>query len=305
MSKKFFFLISVIIFYLIFIVYSDFEKLPPTFSNFTYEYLPLLLFGTSLAMVIKGIRQHVMLKNLNVPITLKISILLYFAGSSMTLTPGGVGTIIKSYFLKKKYNTKISDTFPLIILERFHDLFAIACIITFTLFFISHYEITLLIIIVFLFLSFGFVTIRSKIFFSLIKQILFKIPKINLFVSSIDESYIGFNSLTKLKITFQSWILSIISWAIDAIVIYFVFESFGLNQSIIFTTLSIHSSSLLGNITMIPAGLGVTEISAVGFLIQNGLELSLATSIVIIIRLVTTWFATIIGLVTSRIYLNN
>ena len=154
-------------------------------------------------------------------------------------------------------------------------------------------------------MSFGFVTIRSKIFFSLIKQILFKIPKINLFVSSIDESYIGFNSLTKLKITFQSWILSIISWAIDAVVIYFVFESFGLNQSILFTTLSIHSSSLLGNITMIPAGLGVTEISAVGFLIQNGLELSLATSIVIIIRLVTTWFATIIGLVTSRIYLNN
>lgn len=66
-----------------------------------------------------------MLKDLCVSLSIKNSILLYFVGSSMTLTPGGAGSIIKSYFLKKKYGIKISNTFSLIILERFHDLLAI------------------------------------------------------------------------------------------------------------------------------------------------------------------------------------
>ena len=60
-----------------------------------------MLLGTFVTMIIKGIRQHVMLKNLKVSLSLKNSILLYFAGSSMTLTPGGIGSVIKSYFLKK------------------------------------------------------------------------------------------------------------------------------------------------------------------------------------------------------------
>jgi glycosyltransferase 2 family protein len=262
-----------------------------------------MLLGTFVTMIIKGIRQHVMLKNLKVSLSLKNSILLYFAGSSMTLTPGGIGSVIKSYFLKKKYGINISDTFPLVFLERFHDLFAIACIITITLFFLPRFEILFLICFVFLFLIFGFIVIRSKIFFLLIKKFFAKLPKINLIFESIDESYDGFNLLTKPGITIQSWILSIIAWIVDAIVIFLVFSSFNLNFDFILTTLITHSSFLLGNLSIIPAGLGITEITTTGFLIQEGIELSLATSIVVIIRLVTTWFATIIGLITTRFYL--
>ena len=76
-----------------------------------------------------------------------------------------------------------------------------------------------------------------------------------------------------------------------------------LNFNFILTTLITHSSFLLGNLSIIPAGLGITEITATGFLVQEGIELSLATSIVVIIRFVTTWFATIIGIITTRLYI--
>jgi len=160
-----------------------------------------------------------------------------------------------------------------------------------------------LVSLVFIFLFIGFISIRSNIFFSFIVKILRRIPKINCFVNDISESYNGFHSLTRSRITIQSWLLSMIAWSIDAIVIYIVFLSFGLELNIIFTTLIIHSSFLLGNISIIPAGLGITELSAVGFLLQEGIQLSVATSLVIIIRLVTTWFATIVGLISTQIYL--
>jgi len=56
-------------------------------------------------------------------------------------------------------------------------------------------------------------------------------------------------------------------------------------------------------VACIVAGLGVTEVSAVGFLLNEGIELSLATSIIVVIRLVTTWFATGVGLIATHIYL--
>lgn len=303
MSKKIIFIISILIFYFIFIIYSDFEKFLESFAIIQFEFVPIMLFGTLVAMIVKGIRQHLMLKKLKVSLNLKNSILLYFAGSSMTLTPGGIGSIIKSYFLKKKHGIDISETFPLVFLERFHDLFAIASIILIISFLLPKNEILFFICFVFSFLIFGFIVIRSKYFFLLIKKFFKKIPKINLIFENIDQSYDGFNSLTKPKITIQSWILSIIAWIIDAIVIFIVFHSFNLNFNFILTTLITHSSFLLGNLSIIPAGLGITEITATGFLVQEGIELSLATSIVVIIRFVTTWFATIIGIITTRLYI--
>lgn len=303
MSKIFLFLIIAVIFYSSLILYSDFSKFSVNFFQMQFEFIPLILILSFAAMVVKGVRQHLMLQEINVSISIKNSILLYLLGSSMTVTPGGMGSIIKSYFLKKKYGVKISKTFPLIILERFHDLLAITSIVTITLFFIQRYEIILLVSFVLMFLLIGFITIRSQKFFFWISKIIIKIPKTKKFIHSIEESYDGFNFLTKSKIVIQSWILSIIAWGVDAIIVYLVFMSFDVDLGILFTTFFFHSSFLLGAVTIIPAGLGITEITATKFLIDAGLNLSIATSIIITIRLVTTWFATIVGFITTKIYL--
>ena len=67
-----------------------------------FEFIPLILVLSFAAMMVKGVRQYLMLQEINVPISIKNSILLYLLGSSMTVTPGGIGSIIKSHFLKKK-----------------------------------------------------------------------------------------------------------------------------------------------------------------------------------------------------------
>ena len=98
---------------------------------------------------------------------------------------------------------------------------------------------------------------------------------------------------------------SIVAWSIDAISVYLIFLGFNQNLDLIYTTFVMYTSLLIGFITFLPAGLGVTELSVIGLLTSKGIEISLVTSIIIMIRLTSIWFATIIGLLTTKIFLKD
>ena len=55
----------------------------------------------------------------------------------MIVTPGGSGQIIKSHFLKEKFNEPIQKSLPLVFVERFLDLITISIIIFITLFIVG------------------------------------------------------------------------------------------------------------------------------------------------------------------------
>jgi len=60
---------------------------------------------------------------------------------------------------------------------------------------------------------------------------------------------------------------------------------------------------IFGVITLLPAGLGVTEISAIGFLTEKSVNLSMAISTIIMVRMVSIWYSTLIGLITTKFIL--
>ena len=62
------------------------------------------------------------LDDINVRLTFKENLRIYFAGISLVSTPLGLGQAIKSQIIKEKYGISRSKTLPIIILERFFDL---------------------------------------------------------------------------------------------------------------------------------------------------------------------------------------
>ena len=100
MSKKFFFIFGILIFYVIFIAYSDFEEFSINISQFDFSYLPIILAFVFLGIMIKSLRQQLLYKQIKVFISFKTGILLFISGLSMEATPGGSGELIKSYYLK-------------------------------------------------------------------------------------------------------------------------------------------------------------------------------------------------------------
>jgi len=81
------------------------------------------------------------------------------------------------------------------------------------------------------------------------------------------------------------------------------FLGFNVDLDIIFTTFVTFASILFGVLTLLPQGIGVTEISVVAFLINEGITLSLATSIMVMLRLTSMWFLITLGFITTKLFL--
>ena len=72
----------------------------------------------------------------------------------------------------------------------------------------------------------------------------------------------------------------------------------------IFETTSIaFSAIILGAISFIPAGIGLIETSLIGFLLLKEIDLATASSLTLLIRFTTYWFATFLGIVAIRFFL--
>ena len=75
---------------------------------------------------------------------------------------------------------------------------------------------------------------------------------------------------------------------------------FGLDFNIMQTSLITFTSFVIGAISFIPGGIGLTEASLIGLLLLFEVEPSLASTLAIFIRLTTIWFATIVGFIGVR-----
>ena len=305
MPKKYFFLFGILIFYVIFIAYSDFEEFSINISQFDFSYLPIILAFVFLGIMIKSLRQQLLYKQIEVYISFKTGILLFISGLSMEATPGGSGELIKSYYLKKKFGYPLAKTFPTVIMERLLDLAGIAGILLIVGLLLDNYNIISLMLILLSTLSLIFASGKKKKLFNFLLSIIEKIPILKKQASSFSESYQVFGELTSGKIMTKTLGLSFFVWMTDAIMIYFIFMGFNLNFDIIFSTFSMYSSLLLGSLTMVPAGIGVTEVSFVEILRGEGVDTATSTSLVILFRLVTIWFLTVLGFCATRYFLKN
>jgi uncharacterized protein (TIRG00374 family) len=63
------------------------------------------------------------------------------------------------------------------------------------------------------------------------------------------------------------------------------------------------SSLMFGAISLVPGGAGVTELSFVQLLIYYGLPASEAATAVLLVRISSLWYSTLIGLVAVKIIL--
>ena len=291
------------VFYVVFIAYADFEKFSSNISEFDFFYLPIILAFIFLDIIIKSVRQQLLYKQIEVCISFKTGILLFISGLSMIVTPGGSGELIKSYYLKKNFGYPLAKTFPTVIMERLLDLAGIVGILLIVGVLLDNHNIIFLMLILLSTLSLIFASGKKKKLFNFLLSIIEKIPVLKKQASSFSESYQVFGELTSGKIMTKTLGLSFFVWMTDAIMIYFIFMGFNLNFDIIFSTFSVYSSLLLGSLTMVPAGIGVTEVSFVEILRGEGVDTAISTSLVILFRLVTIWFLTVLGFCATRYFL--
>ena len=286
-------------FYVVLILFSDASKISDHFFHIRIELIFLIFLFGILSHIIKSFRQKDFLQMIDEKIPFKQNLIIYLAGLSLITTPGGIGTFIKSKYLKHKFGIPNNKSISVIFLERYHDLLATTTIIliSFSISF-SWISATLVIISSFL-LIVVYLLMRNMKTFSFIHN---KLLKIKFIAKRFPE--VGLNEsffiLTRPKAMTKGWLISIGGWSLDSLAVYIGFLAFNVDLGYLLTSQIYFTSLGYGILSLIPGGIGVTEGMADYLLVKQGLDLSIASSLVIFTRLTTLWFATIIGVIFTR-----
>ena len=299
-KRKFLWVILlVMVFYVVFILVSDVEKIFEHFLQIRAEFLFLILFLVFLSHIVKSFRQKELLNNLGEKIPWVQNLVIYMAGLSLINTPGGVGTFIKSIYLKNQFQIPTNKSISVIFMERYHDLLAGTTIILASIFmYFSSVSISLLIISSVILIG-VYVLIKNKRFSEFTNK---KLSKIKFISKNLPDDITSnsFYILANSKNMTKGWLFSIFGWGIDSMAVYVAFLALNVDLGYFLISQIYFTSIGYGVLSFLPGGIGVNESIADFLLVQQGLELSVATSLVILTRLSTTGFATIIGIGFTR-----
>ena len=218
--------VSMLVLYIVFLIVSDFNVIHEKIFDFKTDYLPIILLLAPLSWIIVFFRWHFLLKNSNIIIPKKENFKIYMAGFAMSVTPGKVGELIKSQFLKSKYGVSRKNTLPIIISEYFYHMVGVLAV---SILGVYYFEFSLYIIILTSALIITTLTIiSSETFFKKFVNLISKRNFLKKYVSPISDSHIIFKKSTRGKIFIISSGLSIAFWLTEVLIVYFVFLSFNI-----------------------------------------------------------------------------
>ena len=293
-------LVAVVGIYAIFLFISDYNIISEKISNFKINYLPLILLFVSASWIPLSIKWHLLLKNCGIDIPLKKSISIFLSGSAFTtITPGQIGALMKSQILKTSFNIPHTRTVPIILVENVYDLIGaiIASIMGVIILGIEPYLIIIAISVLAIIFFFMYYRPASNLFFKRISKTKF----FSRYVEDISEFEKIIRKSTNLKIAITCILLSITYWFIISIAVHYTLIAFDINMLDYLQVLAIYTTSiLLGAISFIPAGLGVAEGSITGLLTLNGIDVSTALILTIMIRILTLWYSVAVGFIALK-----
>ena len=292
--------IAVIGLYAAFLIASDINTISSKISDFKIEIIPVILLLVTSGWFVIFFRWHLLLRNAKIFIPVKDSFLIFTSGFALTIIPGKVGELVKSQLLKTKFGIARSKTIPIVILEQFYSAIGI---VTLSFFGIWYFELGAYVLGFFTAtLVFAFVLLSSRKAFNKIVSLLGRRKFTSKLVEPLSSSYDGIKNGIKGPITLYASGLSILFWLIEAISIYFILLAFGVEVIEFLTIVSTYTTSImLGILSFLPMGIGVVEGTLTSFFTMHGIDISLALTIVIVIRLFTRWYSVSFGFIALKL----
>jgi len=292
-------LIAAVGIYAIFLFVSDYNIISEKISNFKINYLPLILLLVSASWIPSIIKWHFLLKNCEIDIPLTKSISVFLLGIAFEITPGHIGVLMKSQILKTSFNIPRTKTAPIVLVEKVYDLIGAILVSIIGIIIVGIYPYLIIIAILVLAIIFFFMYYKpaSEIFFKQITKTKF----FSKYIENISESYKIVQKSTNVKVAIICILLAVTYWFIISAAAYYTLIAFDINIIDYFTVLAIYVTSiLLGAISFIPAGIGITEGTIAGLLTLEGIDVSTALILSVMIRVLTLWYSVCVGFISLK-----
>ncbi len=317
--------------YLVLILYSGgFTDLLQALERFPWWGVPVAIGLASINWFIRFLKWERYRTLLGVRISLRQSLLIYFAGFALSVTPGKMGEAYKSLLIKRIDGSPISRTAPIVIAERLTDLLGLVILMAgfgaLTVWSgqrLSGAErgtdlgrwIGLLAVGTLL----GCVALLVVLFSDSISDRLLRtvgrLPFVWRVRQKLEASRAASRTLLSVREVCIATVLSVFSWSGEALALFFIASRFsgdlpglddapGAAVTLQLCFFAYSYGMIAGNLAIVlPAGVGLTE-GLLGWLLDHagGLSQASANSAALMLRACTLWAAVVLGLVAAGLF---
>lgn len=281
--------------YIILSVIVGLDDLRTAAANFNYALIPAILGLVLLSYVGRFFRWMYYLRTLGVRVPLKTNAAIFAAGLSMAISPGKLGEVLKSVFVRQVNGAPIARTAPAVVAERATDgTGMVAWGIVGALAFSFGFGILGL----FLFATVvAIAVLRSKRMSLLAERILSRLPFVHRFVPHLHAFHESSNELLSTRPLVVGTVISFLSWGLECVAVYLCAVAMGAESPFLVVVFIFAVSSLAGAVFFTPGGIGVAEAGLAGMFVSvAGLAGGIAVALTFVIRLATLWFAALVGI---------
>ena len=290
--------------FLAFSIYADFDNLLKAFREFNWLYFPLILLLTYGNFIIRFCKWEYYRKLLNIELKTKVSFMIFMSTFVMSVTPGKMGELLKSYLVREENGTPVSKSAPIIIAERLTDFISVV-LLCIAGAFVFNYGKEIVLGVGIFFIS-CVILISSR---KLSLKIISVIEKLKIFHKvgeKFHEAYESIYTLVKIRPLIIAVSMSAVAWFLECLGLYIilrVYSSFThIDVSIMSAVFIYGFSTIIGSIAMLPGGLGLTEASLIGLMVFLKIPKDVSVASTFIIRIATLWFSVVVGIVSVYFY---
>ncbi len=281
--------------YLAVVVFSGFGELATALARFDWSLLPAILGLVAASYAVRFLRWSYYLGLLGVRVSLGKSAAVFVTGLSMAVSPGKLGEVLKSVFLLRLTGVPIARTAPAVVAERVTDGTGM---VAWGLLGALAFGFGAGGLLLFLALAaLATAALRSKRLSLLAGRVLDRLPLARRLVPHLGDFHGASRRLLAARPLAAGTAVSFLSWGLEILAVHLCVVAAGAEVSFLVTAFVFAAATLGGVLSMTPGGLGSAELLLDGmFRAVAGLSAGLAGALTLVIRLVTLWFATVLGL---------
>ena len=283
-----------------FSIYADINALQTKLAGFQWWAFAAALGLALINYAVRFVRWHLYLRISDIAVPLRISALTFLSGFALSVTPGKIGELVKSYLLRTTCNVSVARSAPIVVAERFTDLIALLIL---SLIGVAAYGVAQSMVLA------GAAVVAVPLVFvswprcarAAIRAM--TIGPLQRFRDRLLVMYDGLAGLLRPKHLSWASALSVIAWLAECVGFALIVMAFpGAEVPVGLAVLIYATTTVAGALSFLPGGLLVTEASMTGFLHYYGLDTATAVAATILTRLATLWFAVLIGLVALGLF---
>ena len=281
-------------------IYADINDMITAFCSFQWIYIPLILFLAFLNYIFRFFKWDYYLNCIGINIKKKDSLVIFFSGLTMSVTPAKLGEVFKSYLLKELNDTGMSKSVPIVFAERATDIIGLVILASIGFSAFGYGKEVLLIVMAFI--LFVIVIIQSKNICLRMIDYAGRISFVSKYAKNLYTLYESAYTLFSLKNVLIAVLISVISWFFVCIELFVILKGFGVDVSLLTSMFIFSFSTIAGAVSMIPGGLGVIEGCMTGLLVMDGTPKAITVGAILINDFCTLWFGVFVGLITLSLF---